>query len=144
VSHPARIEPIPPPEPRQESTGRVRFVLRAGRVTAEKVYSFEDLNLDVESDSADEAKELIREFWDRFGAQMRATEETVRKASGSSDLDLIRERMRELGMNQADLARRSGVHTSHVSAILRGSAGLTPKKRKQIFEALGLTHSHNS
>lgn len=45
-------------------------------------------------------------------------------------------RMRELGMSQAELARRMGVHRSVVTRIIRGSENLTLKTIGKLEKAL--------
>ena len=51
--------------------------------------------------------------------------------------DDIRDRMADLGINQAELARRSGVHAKALSAILAGRRPIGMDTAQRLARALG-------
>lgn len=50
----------------------------------------------------------------------------------------VRERLREKGMSQSELANRSGVREDYVSKVLRGERVKVPGEFGAVLEALGL------
>lgn len=52
--------------------------------------------------------------------------------------EVIRERLAELGLNQTDLANRTGMTPSHISRLVSGDRGATLDSLIAIADALGI------
>ena len=57
--------------------------------------------------------------------------------------DRIRERTKELGMSQSELARRSGLSRGYISDIFRGRSGIRPSHQAvgKLKKALRVGHN---
>lgn len=55
------------------------------------------------------------------------------------DPDELRRRRIEAGLNQIDLAEKTGLHQTHISLLESGSRGTTPKTLGILAAALGCT-----
>lgn len=127
----------------------VRFAMKAEHVTAERPsgLKFKNVDIDVQGESADEVRALMREFWSRLegSSEMPGAKAGKRGAdAAAADVAAIREAMRDQDINQAKLAERAGIRPSHVSMILGGRIGLSPANRRKFFDVLGIAHRKDS
>ncbi|MGW4420483.1 HigA family addiction module antitoxin [Streptosporangium sp. NPDC004631] len=59
----------------------------------------------------------------------------------SSPGETLKETLEELGISQADLARRTGLSTKHVNQIVQGTAALSPETALLLERAIGVPAS---
>lgn len=127
-------DPVPP------SAIPARFAIRAARLISG--VTLDDIDLEVSAATSAEAKEMLHDFWSRLGVKAPHPEpvDPPVKSARVAELEMIRAEMAKRGWNQSDLSRATGIATSLLSSIFTGVAGITPPKRKAIYDALNLKH----